>query len=216
MKSRAMLVGNSDGIGLAATKRLLAAGWDITGVSRSESPLSGAFKADIPEFEEVTRFINWGYPLITTHDNRKFEIERVYAVDNAFLQIFTFPMIHRDIKTALKEPNSIVLTETEARRVFGFEEALGQVIRVDNGDDFKVTGVIADVPKNSHLRFDGLISVSTMDENVFTRWFDNWVPLYVMLNPEKSFEETNEKIRFFLKKIPGGKKPERALPPASC
>jgi len=167
------------------------------------TPLSGAFKADIPEFEEVTRFINWGNPLITTHDNRKFEIERVYAVDNAFLQIFTFPMIQGDIKTALKEPNSMVLTETEARRLFGFEEALGQVIRVNNSDDFKVTGVIADVPKNSHLRFDGLISVSTMDENVFTRWFDNWVPLYVKLNPEKSFEETNEKIRYFLKKYQG-------------
>jgi len=165
--------------------------------------LSGALKDDIPEFEAVTRLINWGNPLVTTHDNRKFEIERVYAVDNAFLQIFTFPMIQGDIKTALKEPNSMVLTETEAKRVFGFEEALGQVIRVDNGDDFKVTGVIADVPKNSHLRFDGLISVSTMNENVFTRWFDNWVPLYVKLNPEKSFEETNEKIRFFLKKYQG-------------
>ncbi len=167
------------------------------------TPLSGAFKADIPEFEEVTRFINWGNPLVTTYDNRKFEIERVYAVDNAFLQIFTFPMIQGDIKTALKDPNSMVLTETEARRLFGFEEALDQVIRVNNSDDFKVTGVIADVPKNSHLRFDGLISVSTMDENIFTRWFDNWVPLYVKLNPEKSFEETNEKIRYFLKKHQG-------------
>jgi putative ABC transport system permease protein len=167
------------------------------------TPLSGALKDDIPEFEAVTRFINWGNPLVTTHDNRKFEIERVYAVDNAFLQIFTFPMIQGDIKTALKEPNSMVLTETEARRLFGSKDALDQIIRVNNRNDFKVTGVIADVPKNSHLRFDGLISVSTMDENLFTRWFDNWVPLYVTLNPEKSFEEMNEKIRFFLKKYQG-------------
>lgn len=171
------------------------------------TPLSGAFKADIPEFEAVTRFINWGNPLITTLDTRKFEIERVYAVDNAFLQMFTFPMVKGDINTALKEPNSMVLTETEARRVFGFEEALGQVIRVNNSNDFKVTGVIADVPKNSHLRFNGLISVSSYPamygKDVFTRWFDNWVPLYVKLNPWKSFEETNEKIRYFLKKYQG-------------
>jgi len=97
----------------------------------------------------------------------------------------------------------MVITQTQARRLFGSEDVLDQVIRVDNGDDFKVTGVIADVPKNSHLQFNGLISVSTMDENVFTRWFDNWVPLYVKLNPEKSFEETNEKIRFLLKKYQG-------------
>jgi len=167
------------------------------------TPLSGALEADMPDFEAVTRFINWGNPLITTLDTRKFEIESVFAVDNAFLQMFTFPMIRGDVNTALEEPYSMVLTETEAKRVFGLEEALGQVIQVNNSNDFKVTGVIADVPKNSHLRFDGLISVSTMDENVFTRWFDNWVPLYVKLNPEKSFEETNEKIRYFLKKHQG-------------
>ncbi len=169
--------------------------------------LSEAFKADIPDFEAVTRFVNWGNPLITTADNRKLEIEKAYAVDNTFLKMFSFPMVQGDVNTALEEPYSMVITEAEAKRVFGSEEPLNQVIRVNNRHDFTVTGVIADIPKNSHLRFNSLISVSSYPamygEDVFTRWYDNWVPLYVMLNPGQSFQETNEKIRFFLKKYQG-------------
>lgn len=169
--------------------------------------LSAALEADIPDFEAVTKFINWGNPLITTPDNRKLKIEKVYAVDNTFLKMFSFPMIQGDINTALEEPYSMVITETAAERVFGSEEPLDQVIRVYNSHDFKVTGVIADIPKNSHLQFNGLISVSSYPamygEDIFSRWGDNWVPVYVMLNPGQSFQETNEKIRFFLKKYQG-------------
>jgi putative ABC transport system permease protein len=169
--------------------------------------LSAALEVDIPDFEAVTRFVNWGNPLITTPDNRKLEIEKAFAVDNTFLKMFSFPMILGDINTALEEPFSMVITETTAERVFGSEDPLGQVLRVNNRIDFKVTGVIADIPKNSHIQFNGLISVSSYPaiygEDVFSRWGDNWVPVYVLLNPGQPFQETNEKIRFLLKKYQG-------------
>jgi putative ABC transport system permease protein len=164
-------------------------------------------QAQSPDFEAITKFISWGDPLITKPDNKKIEIQRVSAVDNTFLKVFSFPMIQGDVNTALKEPYSLVLTESQAKNVFGSEDPIDQVVRVNNRHDFKVTGVIADVPKNSHLQFNGLISASSYPamygEDVFSRWGDNWVPLYVMLDPDQSYQETNEKLRFFLKKYQG-------------
>jgi putative ABC transport system permease protein len=190
-------------------EQILAHESSLEATAGCPTALSEALEADIPDFEAVTRFINWGNPLITTPDHRKFEIKKAYAVDNAFLKMFSFPMIQGDVNTALEEPYSMVITETTAERVFGSEDPLGQVIWVDSMYDFKVTGVIADIPKNSHLQLNGLISVSSYPamygKDVFSRWYDNWVPLYGMLNSGQSFQETNEKIHFFLKKYQGEK-----------
>lgn len=168
--------------------------------------LSKALLNDIPEFEELTRVLG-NTLLITTPDNLKIEEDDVFAVDNAFLKMFSFPLIKGDVSSALVEPYSLVVTDTLAKRIFGSEEPLGQVVRVDNRFDFTITGIIEDVPLNSHLRFSALMSVSTYPvlygQDVFSRWGDNWVPLYVMLGPNQSFQEVNTKLRFFLKKYQG-------------
>jgi putative ABC transport system permease protein len=170
------------------------------------TPLSGVLQADIPEVESVTRVLNYGIDTYTLADGRKFEGTRTFVVDPEFLRIFSFGLVKGDEKTALAEPRSVVITETQGRKMFRDEDPVGRVVRLDRRD-VKITGVIRDVPKASHLQFDTLLSVATITaENgpqTFTRWFDNWVPTYVLLRPQSSFAAVNEKIRPLLKKYQG-------------
>ncbi len=170
------------------------------------TPLSGVLPAEIPEVESVTRVLNYGTSAYTMADGRTFEGSRTLVVDPEFLGIFSFPLVKGDEKGALAEPYSVVITETQARKMFRDADPIGQVVRRD-GRDVKITGVIRDVPAGSHLQFDTLLSVATVTAmggpETFTRWWDNWVPLYAMLRPGSAFADANERIRFLLKKYQG-------------
>jgi len=172
------------------------------------TPLSGVLQAEIPEVESVTRVIIYGTLTYTTPDGRKFSGNKTIAVDPEFLGIFSFGLVKGDGKSALSEPYSIVITETQARKMFLDADPVGQVIRLGR-QDVKITGVIRDVPTGSHLQFDTLLSAATVTAQngpqTFTRWGDNWVPLYAMLRPGSAFAGVNEKIRFLLKKYQGEK-----------
>ncbi len=171
------------------------------------TPLSGVLPAEIPEVESVTRVINYGAWTYATPDGRKFPGNRIFAVDPEFLGIFSFALVKGDGKTALADPYSAVITETQARKMFPDEDPVGRVVRMGGRTDIKITGIIKDVPKNSHLQFDSLLSVATVTAmngpQTFTRWGDNWVPVYAMLRPGSSFAGVDEKIRFLLKKFQG-------------
>ena len=170
------------------------------------TPLSGVLEADIPEIEAVTRVLNIGTDTFLLADGRKFEGTRTFIVDPEFLEIFSFGLVKGDAKSLLAEPFSVVITETQARKMFRDEDPVGRVVRLDRRD-VKITGVIRDVPKASHLQFDTLLSVATVTaENgpqTFTRWGDNWVPVYALLRPGSPFAGVNDKIRFLLKKYQG-------------
>jgi putative ABC transport system permease protein len=171
------------------------------------TPLSGVLPAEVSEIESVTRVINTGTSTYTTSDGRKFSGSRVFAVDAAFLGMFSFALLKGDGKTALVDPYSAVITETQARKMFGDGDPVGQVVRLAGWNDVKITGIIRDVPANSHLQFDTLLSVATVTAvngpRTFTRWGDNWVPVYAMLRSGTPFSGINEKIRFLLKKYQG-------------
>ncbi len=170
------------------------------------TPLSGVLPAEIPEVESVTRVLNFGNSTFTMADGRKFVGTRTFVVDPEFLGMFSFGLVKGDEKSALAEPYSVVITETQARKMFRDEDPLGQMVRRDDRD-VKITGVIKDVPAGSHLQFDALLSVATVTAQngpeTFTRWWDNWVPLYTMLRPGSPFAGVNEKIRSLLKKYQG-------------
>jgi len=170
------------------------------------TPLSGVLPTEVPEVESVTRVIDYGRWTYTMPDGRKFSGSKTFAVDPEFLGIFSFGLMKGDGNNALTESYSVVITETQARKMFGDEDPLGQVVRLGR-QDVKITGVIRDVPTGSHLQFDTLLSVATVSADngpqTFTRWGDNWVPLYTLLRSGNAFAAANEKIRFLLKKYQG-------------
>ncbi len=118
----------------------------------SPAALAGALKAQMPPVKNAVRLMNAAHLLEV--GNRKFEETRIFYVDASFLEMFSFPLREGDARTALQRPDGILITETMARKYFGEAEALGRSMRQDNGNPVTVTGILADVPGNSHLQFD--------------------------------------------------------------
>lgn len=111
-----------------------------------------------------------------------------YWADSPVFDIFTFPLLEGNPQTALKEPYTLVLTETTAKRLFGQRSALGQIVKVDT-IDYKVTGVIQDVPFFSHIQFEALASFSTiehlkMNDPHFNAWTNVSLNYVYLLLPE--------------------------------
>lgn len=184
------------------------------------TPLSQVLVTDFPEIEEVSRVIQGGSGLFRTDQDLTLRVRDIFFVDNSFFKIFTFPLQKGNQETVLNDLYSIVITEKLARSLFGDEDPLEKTIQADWGADLKVDGVVSEVPANSHIEFDMLVSASTLEalngEATFTRWFDNWVPVYILLRPDKSSEALDEKLRFMLKKYQGERsKNELYLRPVS-
>jgi putative ABC transport system permease protein len=119
----------------------------------SSAPLALAIKNEIPEVAEAVRISDLKRDLIQVGDV-KFEEKGVIYADSNFFRVFTFPFIMGDSEHALQNPEGIVITERMAMKYFGSTDVLEKTIRKNNKDDFTVTGVIANVPANSHLQFD--------------------------------------------------------------
>jgi predicted permease len=119
----------------------------------SPAPLGVAVKNEIPEVEEIVRISSFNRDLMQVGDVKLEEKGILYA-DSNFFKMFTFPFIKGDKEQALLNPEGIVITEEMALKYFGSTDVLDKIIRKNNKDDFTVTGVIANIPTNSHLRFD--------------------------------------------------------------
>ncbi len=135
-------------------------------------PLSSALREGIPEVERITH-VHVPGPQIVKHGDVRFESDVMALADPGFLEMFSFPLIVGDPSTALSETYSVVLTETMARKHFGQKDPLGTVINVDQRD-FVVTGIMADVPRNSHMQFDFVANFDSRPEWLKTITDDNW------------------------------------------
>ncbi len=127
------------------------------------------------EFPSVTSFCRFTSPvqlLFEVNGKQIQENEMIFADSSAF-DIFSWKMLSGDPNTALKEPNSIVLTRATAQKYFGEQDPVGRSITIDQQVEFEVTGVMENVPRNSHFTFPGLISMSTFYSwrpNIFDMW----------------------------------------------
>lgn len=119
----------------------------------TSAPLAVAVKNEIPEVEEAVRMTGQSSDLVQVGD-LKFEEKGFIYADSNFFRVFTFPFLKGDREHALENPEGIVITEEMAMKYFGTTDVLEKIIRKNNKDDFTVTGVIADIPVNSHLQFD--------------------------------------------------------------
>src|SRR5258705_4544502 len=133
--------------------------------------LAPAMQKEIPEVVGVTRvFPNWGSSFLISYGDKKITEEKLYRVDSSFFDVFTFPFISGNSKKAFEQVNSIVLTESAAKRYFGKDDPMGRVLKIDNLGDMMITGVLKDVPSNSHFHFDFLISVRKFSGNIDANW----------------------------------------------
>ncbi len=123
--------------------------------------LTPALRNDFPELEEVSQVWYRKSALIDI-DNEKFQEKGLIFADQYFPAVFNQHWLEGDPATALAEPNTIVLTETIAHKYFGNKQAMGRLIKLENKYSLKVTGVIKDVPGNTHLPFNFIVSFETV------------------------------------------------------
>lgn len=139
------------------------------------SAIGKAMQDDFPEVIDHVRVERFGNEILTSGD-KKFRGQRALAVDNSFLSMFSYPFVAGDAKTALAEPNSVILTEKLARNIFdikdnNFQTVVNKAIVIQRDSlPYKITAVCKDVPENSHLKFDMLVSYNSLYSGGNNSW----------------------------------------------
>ena len=173
----------------------------------SHAPLGETLKNEFPEILNSTRITIDTDPRQLKYENNFFKQTGKFA-DPDFFEIFSFFFIEGNPQTALYDPYSIVLTEDLAQKLFGEKGALGKIVNIDNSYDFSVTGVIKDIPKNSHLKFDFLRSFEFFKARGWTPdWNDHSYYSYILLRENFSASDIKRKINICFKKY----KPESSM-----
>jgi putative ABC transport system permease protein len=148
-------------------------------LASSNGAIGPSLRDTLPEVEEVVRFRRKYRSSVSYQDKLFFE-EGIHWADASVFDVFSFPLVLGSPEEALQIPYTAVLTEESARKYFGSDDPMGKVLKVDNHVDYTVTGIVENVPENSHLDFDMLLSFKTLEKvypERFTRWlgdFNNW------------------------------------------
>ncbi|MEO1052330.1 MAG: ABC transporter permease [Bacteroidota bacterium] len=166
-------------------------------------PLSQAMIDEIPEVEEAVRIRQIG-EIVFRFDEKAFTEEKVFHADSNFFEFFDFELIEGDPKTALKEPNKLVLTEQLARKYFGDESPVGKIMSIGNGNtSVEVTGVVKAAPSNSHVKYSALLSMSSLAFSRQVVWLSNSFHTYFVLNEKATTEPVEAKLDEMVKKYVG-------------
>jgi putative ABC transport system permease protein len=162
--------------------------------------------ADFPEVESYVRVMT--QPLLVRKGEMKFQEDDLAMADSAFFHIFSFPMLHGDPKTALNDPFTMVLSQTAAKKYFGSADPIGQTLLL-SGQAFpvKITGVMADIPENSLIKGDMIVSMATisrkLNPGIDEQWSNYGPAGYVLLKPGVNAKALEAKLPGFIQRRDG-------------
>lgn len=163
-------------------------------ITLTEQALAPALKKDFPEVEGAARIANIGNFLLTAGNSRFTGIKGNFA-DPAFLELFDFPVLKG--KALFKDLHSIIITEKLAKQLFGNEEALNKLVRVNNEAFFTVTGILKDLPANTRFDFQYLLPWKYLEklEGTTDGWMTNNISTFVLLKPHSNVQAFNAKVK---------------------
>jgi ABC-type antimicrobial peptide transport system permease subunit len=179
-------------------------------VNETSQPLGPALKNDFPEIRSFTRVWTLREWLLSTGD-KSLTSATGYFADSSFLEMFSFPLVAGSPAGQLKDNSTILITQSLAARMFGNDNPLGRTIRLENTDDVKVTGVLADPPGNSRFQFDYILPWSFHErgndgyETENQRWLSNNTSTFVLLQPNTDVKALNKKISDITRRYTGRK-----------
>ena len=127
---------------------------------------------NIPEIEEYVRFLPTG-TLFLKYGEREFQEDSIVYADSTLFKVFTHPVTKGDPATMLNRPNTMVMTESLAKKYFGNEDPIGKTVKSVEGNQYEITGVIKDLPGNLHVRFNGILSVATIRQQIGVAQFND-------------------------------------------
>jgi len=171
-------------------------------VALSMYPMGPTLKQEFSEVKSFVR-INGTGKIPVFYKGKRVELAQSFLTDPDFFAMFDFPLEQGDRNHALTDPNSVVLTRKTASNLFGTEAPMGRTIHVYGNDTLtlKVTGIMADVPGNSHLQFDALVSFNTIAKPDFMEnWGSNWLNTYLRLADQTDVAALEKKFPAYLKR----------------
>lgn len=157
------------------------------------APVAKALLNDLPEVVDATRIIKTSNRTVVTYGNNTIRKGKMAFVDPNFFEIFSLPLIKGDIKTALSKPNSLILTQEQAKAYFGTKDPLNKIVDIkdigvhgpdgyiDNSGPYTVTGIISEIPANSHFHFDLLASMQSNKDAINQSWLSGSYHTYLLL-----------------------------------
>ena len=169
--------------------------------SSSNGVASGYLKEHYPEVIDSVRF-RWKGHVGGIRKDKSYSIRRIFYADQSVFNIFTWPLIQGDEKTALKDPYTIVINEKTAKSIFQNENPVGKTLTFNNRETYTITGVMKDIPKNSNRRFNALCSFKTLYANGPTQMLTTWTSFnfdtYLLLEQGVSYKPFEKKISLLL------------------
>ncbi len=161
----------------------------------AQIPFAHQAREDYPEIEEFTRIYPYGRQLFKYEDISLYD-ENVNYADSSILSVFSFNLIKGDPATVLTRPNTMVVTESFADKYFGGEDPFGKTIEVGRGQSFEITGVMKDVPHNSHHTFSALVSRTTLPaDDEIGSWGNFGVYTYLLLQEGIDYMVLQDKMQ---------------------
>ncbi|MEM0992069.1 MAG: ABC transporter permease [Bacteroidota bacterium] len=167
----------------------------------SPALLADALRSEIPEVIEAVRFRTYGTQLLRREGTlQNFKEDDITYVDHEVFDIFTIPILEGDPTTVLKEPNTLVLTTSAARKYFGNANPVGESMILDDAETFKVVGVCEDLPANSHFQYDVFLSAAGLEELKNAMWLSNNAITYFLARPDVAQAVLEEKANALFRK----------------
>lgn len=152
------------------------------------APLAFTAVKKFPQVENAVRFRSYG-PSVIKKDGQNIRENRIIFADSTLFDVFTFNMINGDPKKALIAPRTIVINETTAKKYFGDDNAVGKTLRFDNTTDYTITGVVEDMPANSHFNYDFFIAMAESEESQRDIWLSFNFNTYILLREDADINQ---------------------------
>ncbi len=165
-------------------------------------PMGPTLKKDYPQVEQYVRFRDRGGFRIKK-GNENLQENKVIHADSTLFDLFTLPMIAGDPKTALTEPKSVVITERISKKYFNSTDVVGKLFIVNDTNNYKITGVIKNIPTQSHFNFDFFVSMSSIDESRQNNWLSNNFNTYILLKENTDAKSFESKLKDVVNKYVG-------------
>lgn len=164
-------------------------------------PLFPTMAEEFPEIETGTRYFDWEQHVLI-HEDKKF-IESTLYVDKTFLETLSFPLLHGDKKSCLSRKDQIVISAAIALKLFGTTDVLGKSIRMENEKEYSVSAVLGEIPENSSIRPDVLVSIAEKEaDKDFLRmgnWYNTIARVIIKVKPETDLQRLKSKLPGFVK-----------------
>lgn len=175
-------------------------GTNVQKVALSMPGMGPALAHEFPEVVTYTRFMNRN-KLLVEKDEKRFLLNNLAQVDSTYLEIFDFPLLQGDRTTALDLPYTMVITEETALKFFASaEEAMNNSLKFRDRE-YKITGILKNIPEQSHMQVDALVSLTTTtseDKGFNDRWGSNFLNTYLVLHPNTDIAAMEEKFPAFM------------------